>query len=378
MRKRFFLLIIFPISSFIFGASPETQEIEQRIESVFGVVERNQEGAIIGVDLARDRASASDDVLRSALSIPNLKRFRFAGGSIAAESLEGIMQQRDLEELYLQDVPIGDDDWRPLIEGHPKLSRLTLRRMPNLSSKELAALPRRIPKLRNLSLINMELSGESLAEIALSEILAALDLRNCSRLRAEDYACLTSMPKLIDLKIGGFGVTDDVLAKIAPLPLLRGLTIDDAIITPEGFATWTSNFASADKLETLVLSRNSALFDPALLPIKNFPKLKRLTVNGMMVTGSFLEQLAEDETTRPKLQRLSLRKAFLSEEGLTALKKYPELRILDLSGVAITAELVEIILSLDRLEELDVTGCGLDKDTLLRLESMPSLKRVVR
>jgi hypothetical protein len=186
------------------------------------------------------------------------------------------------------------------------------------------------------------------------------------------------MPKLADLKIGGFGITDDVLMVIAPLQFLRGLTIDDALITPGGFEKFAANCASADKMETLVFGRNSALFDDAMLSLKKFPNLKRLTVNGMMVTGSFLEQLAEDETARPKLRRLSLRKAFLSIEGMAALKKYPELRILDLSGVALTSELIEIALSLNHLEELDVTGCGLDKDTLRRLESMPSLKRLLK
>ena len=63
---------------------------------------------------------------------------------------------------------------------------------------------------------------------------------------------------------------------------------------------------------------------------------------------------------------------------MAALKKYPELRILDLSGVALASELIEIALSLNHLEELDVTGCGLDKDTLRRLESMPSLKRLLK
>ena len=378
MRRLFYFFTVFSIPWVVFGASPETAEIEKRITAVFGTVEHNTEGAIVGVDLARDRASATDEVLQAALSIPNLKRFRFAGGNVTAESLMELVKQRDLEELYLQDIPIRDTDWKPLLDGHPKLARLTLRRLPNLTSNALSALPQRIPVLRNLSLIEMELTGESLAEIAKSETLAALDVRHCGRLIAKDYRCLTSMSKLIDLKIGGFGITDDVLAVIASLRSLQGLTIDDAQITPKGFEQFAVNFASADKLETLVFSRNSALFDDSLVPIKKFPNLKRLTVNGMMITGDFLGRLAEAEVTRPRLQRISLRKAFLSEEGCAALKKYPELRILDLSGIAITPELFEIVISLDHLEELDVTECKLDEDRLQRLQSMPSLKRLTK
>jgi len=349
--------------------------IEKQIEAAFGTVERNEAGAIIGVDLARDRASGTDEILQAALSIPNLKRFRFAGGNISAESLSGLRRQRDLEDLFLQDIPIHDADWNPLLDGHPKLIRLTLRRLPNLSATELAALPRRLPVLRNLALIEMQITGESLAAIAKSETLVALDVRHCSRLAVNDYACLSLMPKLADLKIGGFGINDNVLAVITSLRFLRGLTIDDALITPEGFEEFATNSASADKLETLVFSRNTAIFDDALVSIKKFSKLNRLTVDGLMVTGTFLEILAEDESVRPKLQRLSMRKAFLSEEGAVALKKYPELRILDLSGVILTTELLDIIVSLQQLEELDVTDCGLDKDAIQRLEATVYIRR---
>jgi len=251
--------------------------------------------------------------------------------------------------------------------------------MPNLSATELGTLPQRLPTLRNLSLIEMEqLTGESLVEITKSEILAALDVRHCGRLTAGDYRYLASMPKLADLKIGGFAVTDDVLAVIVPLSPLRSLTIDDALITPEGFEKFLTESASATQLRTLVLSRNSSLLDAALVSLKRLPNLGRLTVNGMMVTGSFLDQLAEDEMPRPKLQRISLRKAFLTEEGAAALKKYPELRTLDLSEVELSPELVETIASLDKIEELDVTGCQLDEESLRRLQKMKSLKRLIQ
>ena len=385
MRIHFYLFIVLLSSLVVSCASPrndppvaeplDTTEVERQIDAAFGTVERNEKGVIVDVDLARERASANDEVLRAALSLPNLKRFRFAGGSVAAESLAGLKTQRELEELYLQDVPIRDGDWKPLLACLPKLTRLTLRRLANLSADELGALPQRLPTLRNLSLIEMEITGESLAEIAKSEFLTSLDVRNCGRLAAEDYRSLASLKKLTDLKIGGFAVNDEVLAVIAPLPSLRGLTIDDALLTPDGFEKFVTESLSADKLETLILGRNMSLFDAALVPLTRLPKLKRLTINGMMVTGSFLDNLAENETTRPKLQRLSLRKAFLTEEGAAALKKYSELRSLDLSGVALTPELVDIIGSLDWLEELDLTGCQLGEDLLQRLQTV---KRLIR
>jgi len=387
MRKRFYLFVVI-LSCLVASCTPpktepiiqwpDVTEIEKLIDTAFGTAERNEKGTIVGVDLARERASATDEVLKAALSLPSLKRFRFAGGSVAAESFADLTKQLALEELYLQDVPIRDAEWKSLLHGIPKLARLTLRRLPNLSGAELGAIPQRFPMLRNLSLIEMELTGKSLTEIAESENISALDVRHCSRLTAEDYRCLVSMKTLVDLKIGGFAVTDDVLAAITPLSSLRGLTIDDAQLAPEGFEKFVAESASADKLETLVLSRNMSLFDDSLSSLKKFPCLQRLTVNGMMITGTFLERLAEAETTRPKLRQLSLRKAFLSDAGGAALKKYPELRVLDLSAVAATPELIAIVSSLNRLEELDVTDCGLDEDSLQLLQTMSSLKRLRR
>ena len=336
------------------------------------------EGDIVGVDLARERASANDDVLQAALALPNLKRFRFAGGSVSAESLAGLKGQRKLTELYLQDVPIRDVDWARLQDGLAQLERLTFRRVSGLSDIELGALPQRLPRLQSLSLIEMDLTGESLVGIAKSNSIKALDIRDCGKLIAGDYRRLASMRQLNDLRIGGFAVTDDVLAALAPLSTLGGLTINDSLITAGAFEKFIAEFASADKLRTLVLCRNSSLFDASLLVFKKLPKLNRLTVDGMMVTGSFLDGLAEDEATRPKLQRLSLRKAFLSKEGAAALKKYPELRILDLSGIALPPQLVEIIASLYQLDELDVTDCQFDEDSLRRLQTMETLKRLIR
>ena len=97
----------------------------------------------------------------------------------------------------------------------------------------------------------------------------------------------------------------------------------------------------------------------------------------MFITGSFLERLAENERERPKLQNLSLRKSFLTAEYAASLKKYPELRILDISYNALSDEIVEIIASLDSIQELDVRECGLAGDESVEpLKNMPSLKKL--
>ncbi len=352
----------------------DASAIETKIGEAFGSVERDADGNIIGVNLAKERASATDDIVRAALELPKLKRFRLAGGSVQSETLDSLASHESLEELFLQDVPLRDAGLQRIVESLPRLKRLALRRLPNISDTGIATLVGSTA-LRNLALIEMDVTGKSLETVTAMKRLMALDVRTCGCLAAADYRKLSALGNLIDLKIGGFAVDDAVLDAIAPLGNLSGLTIDDSMVTPEGFDRFLATFASAAKLETLVLNRNTAILDDALIPLRKLARLKRLTVCDMMLTGAFLEKIAGDESTRPKLERLSLRKTFLSQECAVALQQYPELRALDISGIAATPELVAVLAELPALEELDATDCGLDDESAALLRKRESLKR---
>jgi Leucine-rich repeat (LRR) protein len=260
-----------------------------------------------------------------------------------------------------------------ILAALPDLKRLTLRRCANLTDQSAETFFAQ-NSLRNLALIEMNISHATLETLVRSPSITALDLRDCSRLMPDNYAVVEKMPQLTDLKIGGFGINDTVLEHVSQLPNLTGLTVEDAMISPDGFAKMLETATWKNKLTLLVLSRDTMLFDAGLSPIQNLPKLKRLTVNGMMVTGTFLEKLAEDESTRPKLETLSLRKALLTVDGAKALRHYHELKSLDLSGVAMTEELVEIIATLDTLETLNLSECRLTDEIVKPLRNMPNVK----
>jgi hypothetical protein len=359
-------------ASVVSAGSSDTTEIVSAIETAFGAVERDNAGNIIAVDLAKERASATDDVLRLALKLPNLKRFRLAGSGITAETFAAIETQKHLEDLFLNDLPLDSEHIAPALVSLPKLQRLTLRRLTKVS-----VLPK-FPALRNLALIEMNITEPMLRFIIEQQSLVALDIRNCSGLTADNYRSLKSLKRLTDLKIGGSSVSDEVLEAITPIPNLTGLSIDESFITPEGLAKFVADSPSAATLETLVFNRNTSLLDDALLPLKNLPLLKRLTVCDMMVTGNFLSLLAGDESTRPKLKQLSLRKTLLLPEGAESLKKYPELRVLNLSCIGLNVEIAEIVASLDFLEELDIRDCPFDNDVELLLRKMKTLKKLIR
>ena len=366
----------------VYGGSAETEydflTAIQAIEGALGAVERDPQGTIIGVDLALERASATDEVLRLATTLPNLRRFRLAGGTVSAEAFATLKAQSELEELFLQDLRVQDEEFLSVMSALPNLRRITLRRLSNLTDEGIIPLFR-IPLLRQFNLIEMPITGASLRSLEDTMTLAALDVRNCGQLLPDDYKYLLRLPQLVDLRIGGFAVDDRVLEVITLIPRLRGLTIDGSLISAGKFENFIANSPSAETLETLVLNRNTGLMDNALLEIGNLPRLRRLILGDAMVTGSFLVQLAENEETRPKFNDLSLRRTFMNAAAIASLANYPELQSLQITGVVVSLEGLETILSLPLLERLDLSGCSLDEGALRRLQEseLPELLRSI-
>ena len=271
---------------------------------------------------------------------------------------------------------IRDAEFLSVVSVLPQLKRITLRRLPNISDAGIMPLLH-YPALRQLALIEMPITGACLRSLGDSGTLAALDVRHCAQLSPDDYKNLSQLPQLVDLKIGGFAVDDQCLEIIALLPNLRGLTIDDSLVSASGFEKFITVSLSSNSLETLVLNRNMSFSVETLLVLGNLPRLKRLILGDAMVTGTFLEHLAGDEQKRPKFNDIALRQTFLTEESIASLKKYPELQSLQISGVALSREGVETLLSLPRLERLDLKDCFLDEDAhrlLQELELSKSLK----
>jgi Ran GTPase-activating protein (RanGAP) involved in mRNA processing and transport len=351
----------------------EVSDIVRQIEAVSGAVGRSENGTIISVDLAKGRSSVSDEVLRKSLQLHGLKKLRVAGGTITSETLQLIGKQTTLEELYLQDTPIRDTDLAVILPELSHLRRLTLRGCNNVTDNS-AAIVVSLSNLRSLAFIKMNLTRQGLEKIVESKKITALDLRQCSQLTPEDYSLLIKMSQLTDLKIAGFSVDDSVLETASRLPELTGLTVEDAMISAEGFAKMTASPTITKKLTLLVLARNTTLFDAGLESLKNIHRLKRLSINDMMITGEFLMLLAAEESQRPKLETLSLEKSLLTPEGAAALKHFKELKSLNLAGTVLSQELAEIIAALETPEIVNLSECQLDNKMAETIRGMKSVK----
>ena len=359
-----------PVAETIVADTPDFTKIFAAIEQSGGVIERDANGNANGVNLAAERTSVTDDVLKQALLVPDLKSLRVAGSNLSTEAFAGLAKQSKLETLFLQGAPLSDEELERVISAVPSLRRLTLRRLNNVNDAGVIAVLQR-SQLRSLALIEMNLTRVALEKIVESSDLAALDLRHCSRLTPDDYELLTSMKRLSDLKIGGFAVNDAVLKTLPKLPLLRGLAIEESAITAEGFTELASHEDWASKLELLVLSRNTTLWDVTLDSLRAFQGLKRLTVRDMMVSGEFLKALVETESIRTKLEQLALPKTYLNDENAGELKKFSQLKRLDLSYNMVTEDILKAVAEVKTLENLDLTGCQLDDAAIEQAKKMP-------
>lgn len=132
--------------------------------------------------------------------------------AMTAENLKSLAGLPDLVQLEFHNAPLDDDAIKPLV-GHKKLEALYLINSPITS----AALPdfAKIPKLGLLSLSGTKVDG--------------------------GYENLNSLKKFEWLIIGGLTIDEDDAQKIADIPTITHVTMDNTIISPAALKTLKSN-----------------------------------------------------------------------------------------------------------------------------------------
>ena len=190
----------------------------------------------------------------------------------------------------------------------------------------------------------------------------------CHQIQVADLAVLAAMEQLVDLKLGGYSVTDDQLAAVAELPRLQSLTIEDAAISRNGLRRLAEG-RSAASLQQLAFTRCAALNDEACESLTPFRELRGLVLRDVPVTGAFLRRLPG----RGQWERLSLSQTYVTAEGLEGLEDCQQLRYLDLLRTFSNREIIEKLRDLPRLERLDLSDCGLTDEMV---EALAPLRRI--
>ncbi len=355
--------------------SDRQQDVLQRIEAVGGLVECDRDGFPLLIDLADDRVFADDVLVRSLAEFPKLGRLRLAVTNTAPEALRVLESLHELVELFLQDAPIADQDLTRILAATPRLTHLTLRRLTRISDAIVPALVKS-PHLRNLALIEMDgVSGAMLAGLKEMPSLRMLDLRGCGTLASDDFSNLLQLDELVDVKLGGPAINDDVLSMIAWHPRLVGLSIEDAEVSSECLQCLGEKGPLGQRLRSLMLARCFGVSDETLSALVHFPQLESLTLRNIFVTGSFIGPLRDAKTgssseTPPSLTTLIVTNGFLTDESIVHLPEiFPRLRRLDLRGNnGITDESLAVIRQLVNLTELRLEETGVSQAGAARVK----------
>ncbi len=332
-------------------------------------IETDRHGRTVLIDMASDRVSADDRLLNAASCFPGVKTLRLAVNNVGADSLRLLKSFCQLEELFLQDVPLDDKGLAEVVGANPELRRVTLRRLSSITDAGVQSIAA-CPHVEVVALIEMSgISGASIQALRNVKTLRALDLRHSGQLGREDYRLLADWKGLSDLKIGGPGVDDAVLAIVADLPALQSFSVEDAEITNEGLGQWVAHERPAMGLTGLTIARCYGITDEGLTVIGQLGKLSQLALRDLSVTGSFLTELAKSRSGGLTLTRLTITNGYLTDDVTACFADLlPRLKQLDLRGnlgvTDVSAERIRGMSSLEhvRLEETGVTSPPMGSD----------------
>jgi len=208
----------------------------------------------------RGNMEAGDLTLAVVAGLPRLRGFKHRSTIVSDEGLAALAHSTSLEALLAQDFAITNASGAHLAaipsltslemfrcQGFgtdgvvalgplKKLSRLTLRDLPEVGDPALAVLGE-LPALERLTLHELASVGdEGLAHLAAARSLVVLDIWSLPKMTDRSLDAIASLPKLRELSIRETGVSEAAVDKILAMPNLTTLTLKNGALSPEAVA----------------------------------------------------------------------------------------------------------------------------------------------
>jgi len=213
---------------------------------------------------------------------------------------------------------------------------------------QLAALP----YLTHLDLSLTRITDHGLQQLKNAPGIVELNLYYAEQITDEGMAAVKGWKKLKRLTLRGTKITDTTLEHLANVTTLESLDIGYAQVTDVGLDRLTP----LANLKELVIGGNK-LTDVGLQALRQLPGLTSLSLGGMQRTDSGLWTIS------------------LTEQGLDAVTTLKDLRELRLDGMPVTARWLEKLKALNKLERLSLQGCKrLGDDAVPLLAVWPMLR----
>jgi|SRR5579871_4694043 len=226
-----------------------------------------------------------------------------------------------------------------------------------VTDSDLAALAA-LPALETLDLSLTRISDHGLQQLKNAPAIADLNLCYAELITDAGLSTVKEWKHLKRINVRGTKVTDATLQHLSAVTSLESLDIGYAQITDVGLDLITS----LPHLTELSIGGNK-LTDNGLQPLRQLPGLKYLDVSGAQRTDSGLWSVSLSDTgldaigTLKNLRRLTLNGTLVSARGLERLKELPQLEQIDLQGCKRTGdEAVPVLASFRSLHQIDITG----------------------
>ncbi len=276
MRR--FLLLLVAASSF---AAVEPSWITEK----GGVLLRDKDGQIVGVDLRSSWATDAD--IAELARIPTLKHVDLSLSRISDRGLRSLRTAPGIVDLNLYYAEQITDEGLSAIKGWKHLKSLNLRgtKITDTTLEFLATVP---------SLHSLDVGFAEITDVGLDHLASVPSLRELTiggnKLTDDGVQLLRQLPQLTYLDLSGFQRTDSGLwsisltengvESIATLTELKELRLGGLSISARSLA----KLKSLDKLERLSLHRCKRVGDDAVPSLSGFTRLKALDVKDTSMT----------------------------------------------------------------------------------------------
>jgi len=180
-----------------------------------------------------------------------------------------------------------------------------------------------LPKLRMLMAQGTVATDAGFKSLSQSKTIEYIWGRECPNLTGAGFAALAEMPALKGLAVSCKFVDDAALAKLPSFPALKELMPMD--VSDDGFR----HIGRCHQLESLILMYCRDTTDIATEHIQTLPNLKKYHAGYTQITDRTLEMLSSMDS----LEELSFEGCkSITDAGLTALATLPRLRELSIGG----------------------------------------------
>ena len=184
------------------------------------------------------------------------------------------------------------------------------------------------------------------------------------------FSAIVACPSLRTVRLIAGQVSADELSRLGQLPALEQLVLQDTRATDATLQTLANG---CRRLHRLTLRNAPGVTDAGLAALARFPELTHLALIDLPITGAALREVAG----LPRLVSLDLRSCSgITAADLSLLARMPHLKELKLGGFGVNDETLAVVVRLPHLESLTVEDADLHAAGLRQLASSDAAGRI--